>query len=108
MTGKIVERINDFLSDRGIKKVDLAKQIGWSHGKVISQLNGNRNISVELIVTIFDAYPELSKDYVFTGKGSIYGSNERSTDAQANEIAALKKVIREKEATIKVLKSLIK
>ncbi len=107
MNEQITERVNEYLRIKNIKKVEVAKVIGWGQAKLISQLNGTRGISVELLSALFEHYPDLSKDYVFSGTGKpVLDANEMKTvNEQMDE---LKIQLREKDAQIKVLKSLIK
>ena len=108
MKQQVTERVNFFLSSRGIKKVDLAKKLGWNTGKLMSQLNGTRGISVELLCALFELYPEINKNYIFTGKGDIFAPDDTIAESLQKEVDELRVRLREKDAQIKVLKSLIK
>ena len=110
MNEKIVERVNEYLRIKGIKKVEVAKKIEWGQAKLISQLNGTRGISVELLCAMFEAYPDMSKDYIFSGEGTpVISIEEQPLPPDASkQIEELKIRMREKDAQIKVLKSLIK
>lgn len=108
MKQQVTERINFYLSSRGVKKVELAEKLGWKPAKLISQLNGNRGISVELLCAIFEMYPEINKDYIFTGKGDILAPNDSVAESLQKELKEMQIKLREKDAQIKVLKSLIK
>ena len=110
MNEQITARVNDYLRIKNIKKVEVAERIGWGQAKLISQLNGTRGISVELLCALFAAYPDMSKEYIFSGTGEPVMGEEVTvlpTDA-AKQIAELKIRLREKDAQIKVLKTLIK
>ena len=64
MKQQVTERINIFLSSRGVKKVELAEKLGWKPAKLISQLNGQRGISLDLLCALFEIYPEINKEYI--------------------------------------------
>lgn len=110
MNEQITDRVNDYLRIKNIKKVEVAKQIGWGQAKLISQLNGTRGISVELLCALFEQYPDMNKDYIFSGKGNPFIDAEADllpSDA-LQQVEEMKIRLREKDAQIKVLKSLIK
>ena len=108
MKQQVTERVNFFLSSRGIKKVELAEKLGWKPAKLISQLNGTRGISLNLLCALYELYPEINLDYIFTGNGNIYAEKDKTDNALLKEVQELRIKIREKDAQIQVLKSLIK
>lgn len=108
MKQQVTERINIFLSSRGVKKVELAEKLGWKPAKLISQLNGQRGISLDLLCALFEIYPEINKEYIFTGKGNVTGPSDSIEESLQKEIKEMQMKLREKDAQIKVLKSLIK
>ncbi len=110
MNEQITERVNTYLRIKNIKKVEVAARIGWGQPKLISQLNDTRGISVELLCALFDAYPDMNKDYIFKGEGEPIINEEKSipSEDQEQQIKELKIQLREKDAQIRVLKSLIK
>ena len=108
MKQQVTERINIFLSSRGVKKVELAEKLGWKPAKLISQLNGQRGISLDLLCALFEIYPEINKEYIFTGNGNVTGPIDSIDESLQKEIKEMQMKLREKDAQIKVLKSLIK
>lgn len=116
MNKEITSRVNAYLKEKGIKKTQIAKKINWKHQTVIAQLNGSRCISAELLAEIVNAYPDINKDFIFTGEGDpvvkkkAITANESQTPSSQkmkDEIEELKIQLREKDAQISVLKSLI-
>ena len=110
MNEQITERVNDYLRIKNIKKVEVAKVLGWGQGKLISQLNGTRGSSVELLCALFEKYPDMNKEYIFSGNGDpVLDANLVSLPSDAlKQMEEMKIRLREKDAQIKVLKSLIK
>ena len=110
MNEQITARVNDYLRIKNIKKVEVAERIGWGQAKLISQLNGTRGISVELLCALFASYPDMSKEYIFSGTGEpcVEAEDAPMPSDPAKQIAELKIRLREKDAQIKVLKTLIK
>jgi len=105
METSIVERLNLFISAKGIKKSDIATALNWEKKTVYNQLNGACELSLNLLVGICQLYPELNTQYVLLGNGSMEELLEGSAQKQIEE---LKIKLREKDAQIKVLTKLAK
>ena len=117
MNKEINVRILQFLKNVGLNRSKLADMLGMNKSTLISQMNGNRGISLEVLTKIFDAFPILNKDWVFTGQGKMTLVPDEGAEADTaylakmrslqNEIQELRIKLREKDAQIDVLKSLI-
>lgn len=117
MNERIVKKINEFLKKQGITKVDLAKQIGMKGPSLTSQLNNTRGLSVEVLIKIFQLYPDLNKEWVFNGKGSMLYSELRGSKSPEMMEARIQQLeeanknlqldIMKKDAQIELLKSMV-
>lgn len=117
MNERIVKKINEFLKKQGITKVDLAKQIGMKGPALTSQLNNTRGLSVEVLIKIFQLYPDLNKEWVFNGKGSMLYSELRGSKSPEMMEARIQQLeeanknlqldIMKKDAQIELLKSMV-
>ncbi|MCQ2345705.1 MAG: helix-turn-helix domain-containing protein [Paludibacteraceae bacterium] len=100
MDKRIREKINEFLDKQGVKRTDLAALLGMKVPTLISQLNGTRGLSIDVIMKIFAAYPDLNKDWVFTGSGEMLYSELTSKSSPAalmSRIDQLKSTVKEYE-----------
>lgn len=116
---EVSKRILDFLAIKKIKRSELAIMIGMKSATLCSQLNGTNGLGLDVLGQIFTVFPDLNKDWVFTGVGVMeftphVEANLPLSHAQAR-IAELEKqvgelgiALREKDAQIEILKSLIK
>lgn len=117
MNEAITARIAEYAKKVGLTRCELADAIGLKHSTLISQLNGTRGISVDVLNKIFDTFPLLNKNWIFTGEGemelSINGIDADSPylvkiKELEEKVAKMEKQLIEKDAQIEVLKSLIK
>jgi len=114
----VSSRIVEYLGAKKISRSEVAKMIGMKSATLISQLNGTNGLDLEVLGKIFTIFPDLNKDWVFTGAGEMEfapGSNNAPlSHAQARiaeleeTISKMEQTLREKDAQIEVLKSVIK
>ena len=65
----IIDRIDEFLQQKGDKKNALTKAIGVSSGYFTSARCMGAGLGVDKIVRILQLYPELSPDWLLFGNG---------------------------------------
>lgn len=117
MNKDILNRILAFMKVVGVNRSQLAEMLGMHKGTLISQMNGSRGLPLDVLSQIFDKFPMLNKEWVFSGEGlmTLDPSEDETTDnAYLAKIRVLQREnkeliirIREKDAQIEVLKSLI-
>ena len=70
-----LQRIKQFIDLKGITIKAFEQKIGFSNGAFGSQLRNNRTIGVDKIENILFEYPELSPEWLLTGKGEMIKSS---------------------------------
>lgn len=64
---------------------DFAQRIGKARSYVSEALNGRRAITEQFVLSIGDAFPEISKDWLLTGEGAML-AGESEVKANAKEL----------------------
>lgn len=64
---------------------DFAQRIGKARSYVSEALNGRRAITEQFVLSIGDAFPEISKDWLLTGEGTML-VGEQEVKANAKEL----------------------
>lgn len=64
---------------------DFAQRIGKARSYVSEALNGRRAITEQFVLSISDAFPEISKDWLLTGEGTML-AGEQEVKANAKEL----------------------
>ena len=64
---------------------DFAQRIGKARSYVSEALNGRRAITEQFVLSIGDAFPEISKDWLLTGEGTML-AGEGEVKANAKEL----------------------
>lgn len=95
-----------FMEKQGIKKPEFYKKTGLSNGF----LDKNDNISSHNIEIIISIFPELSLEWLITGKGEMLRTQrdeQPECSGSATEIELLRSAIRDKDVRIEELKERI-
>lgn len=69
-----LQRIKQFIDLKGITVKTFEQKIGFSNGAFGSQLRNNKTIGVDKLENILFEYPELSAEWLLTGKGEMIKS----------------------------------
>ena len=88
-----------FMEKQGIKKPEFYKKTGLSNGF----LDKNDNISSQNIEIIISIFPEISLEWLITGKGEMLRTQrdeQPEPSGSATEIELLRSAIRDKETII--------
>lgn len=67
------ERLNEIIEKKGLTATRFAAMINANPSAVSHLLKGRNKPGYDLIVNIAEAFPDISMDWLLTGKGSIYG-----------------------------------
>jgi transcriptional regulator with XRE-family HTH domain len=100
----IQERLKAVIAYSGLNDSAFAKRIGMQQITLWRQLNDQRKVSLETIMAVADAFPEIDANWLLRGNGSMLADN----DAQEKRIDNLIDVISMQQETIKNLQDKIK
>jgi transcriptional regulator with XRE-family HTH domain len=108
------ERIKILLAAKQVKLTDLADELGQPYRTLYNYIDGRSDVRISFLEKIIALYPDISGDWLLTGKGSIYKSDQKYAESErtdnylseahapysADKAAALQKIIEEKEKMI--------
>ena len=100
----IQERLKAVIAYSGLSDTAFAKKIGMQQITLWRQLNDQRKVSLETIMAVADAFPEIDANWLLRGGGSMLTNN----DAQEKRIDNLIDVMSMQQETIKNLQEKIK
>lgn len=100
----IEERLKAVIAYSGLNDSAFARKIGVQQMTLWRQINGTRKISLETIMAVADAFPEIDANWLLRGNGSMLTNN----DAQEKRLDNLIDVISMQQETIKNLQEKIK
>ena len=106
---KVKERLFSFIEHMGISKLAFEKVCGLSNGYL---RNFKGNLGEDKLSNILTAFPELNKDWLLYGEGSMLNTEQPKLVAEqipslSNVEILLRDMLAEKEAKIDALQELI-
>lgn len=75
MKKDVLERIKSFINHSSLSKSAFASSIKMEQTTVNNQLLGKRSISIDLILSILEAYPDISSEWLLRGTGTMLKEN---------------------------------
>ena len=100
----MINRIKKVIESSGLTDARFAKKIGLQQVSLWRQLNGERKVSLETVMAIASAYPEVDCNWLIRGTGEMVHDNE----AEDKRLDNLIDVIAMQQETIKNLQEKIK
>ena len=100
----MVNRITKLIESTGLNPTAFAAKIGVQQMTLWGQLNGKRKLSLETVLAILNAYPEVSAEWLMRGVGDMTKGN----DALEKRIENLIDVISMQQETIRNLTEKVK
>ena len=100
----MVNRITKLIESTGLNPTAFAAKIGVQQMTLWGQLNGKRKLSLETVLAILNAYPEVSAEWLMRGVGDMTKGN----DAFEKRIENLIDVITMQQETIRNLTEKVK
>lgn len=86
-------RLGKFIKSLKMSKKDFSAKIGVTPGQVSHCVTGRNSISAELAKSIAIAFPTLSLDWIFTGRGEMlkhsYATNDEAPKAEITPLTTL-------------------
>ncbi|MCD7926680.1 MAG: S24 family peptidase [Bacteroides sp.] len=74
----MIERIEQFIKSQGISTRSFEQKISASDGMIRRAINNKTDIQSKWITLIADNYPQLSVDWLITGRGSMLRSDQQA------------------------------
>lgn len=71
MKSLVLQRINDIISSYSISKNAFSNKLGMEQTTVNNQLLGKRGISIDLVLSTLNSFPEVSAEWLLRGIGNM-------------------------------------
>lgn len=72
----VLQRVKNFLTEKGISKFAFARSLKMEQTTVNNQLLGKRSVSIDLILSLLNNYPDVSAEWLLRGAGEMYISDK--------------------------------
>lgn len=104
----MIERIKQLIALSGATDASFAKKINVAQGTLWRQMNGTRKMSLETVMAILEAYPDVDSNWLLRGTGDmmlVNNSNDKRMDSLVDVIAMQQETIQNLLEKIKQLKN---
>lgn len=79
-------RLKEIISYLDISNIKFAKMIGKSPNYISMLITGKKKINDKLLFSITKAVPNLNKDWLLTGKGEMFNTNNSFSAIEAKQV----------------------
>ena len=105
MKESVLERINHLIDDCGESKNALANKCDMAPQTFGRYVNGDNKITVSLVSSLLEVFPDLSAEWLLRGEGAMYKTTELppvdvSSEESINHSAEVARLVREKNELI--------
>lgn len=103
--GKFIERLQVFMERQGINDNQMTVKAGLSVGLLGKAKKSGKDMAAESIEKILCSYPELSADWLLTGRGEMLANVPKSREETPDTILQLVDTIRKQAEEIGQLRA---
>lgn len=105
MKESVLERINHLIDDCGESKNALANKCDMAPQTFGRYVNGDNKITVSLVSSLLEVFPDLSAEWLLRGEGAMYKTTELppvdvSSEESIEHSAEIARLVREKNELI--------
>ena len=111
MKESVLERINHLIDDCGESKNALANKCDMAPQTFGRYVNGDNKITVSLVSSLLEVFPDLSAEWLLRGEGAMYKTTELppvdvSSEESIEHSAEIARLVREKNELIEKIEDL--
>lgn len=89
MKSLVLQRINELIDSYKLSKNAFANKINMEQTTVNNQLIGKRGVSIDLILNILLAFPEISSEWLLRGKGNMLIEESKDNAEKLRELTVI-------------------
>lgn len=86
MESSVLQRVRMLLAKKGIPQLTIAKATGIKQNTFSRQISGESALSEYVLSAIIGYFPDVSVEWLFTGKGEMLKSSSASSRSIHNEV----------------------
>lgn|SRR5690606_2525706 len=107
-----LKRIKEYIDFKGITISAFEKSVGFSNGLFGGQLKRDKTIGLDKLENILKTYPDLSADWVLTGRGNMLkkrdaNENIPGTNQQKEILYSLNTLMTTQQRIVSLLEQLV-
>ena len=102
----MVNRVKCLIKEKARSVREFAEKIGVKQVTLNQQISGDRKLSLDIIFSILNSFPDISAEWLLRGKGNMYNTENSIPDIKTGDMQSVyETVVRDKDEQIEKMKA---
>lgn len=102
----MVNRVKCLINEKARSVREFAEKIGVKQVTLNQQISGDRKLSLDIVFSILNSFPDISAEWLLRGKGNMYNTENSIPDIKTGDMQSVyETVVRDKDEQIEKLKA---
>lgn len=102
----MVNRVKCLINEKARSVREFAEKIGVKQVTLNQQISGDRKLSLDIIFSILNSFPDISAEWLLRGKGNMYNTENSIPDIKTGDMQSVyETVVRDKDEQIEKMKA---
>lgn len=102
----MVNRVKCLINEKARSVREFAEKIGVKQVILNQQISGDRKLSLDIVFSILNSFPDISAEWLLRGKGNMYNTENSIPDIKTGDMQSVyETVVRDKDEQIEKMKA---
>lgn len=102
----MVNRVKYLINEKARSVREFAEKIGVKQVTLNQQISGDRKLSLDIVFSILNSFPDISAEWLLRGKGNMYNTENSIPDIKTGDMQSVyETVVRDKDEQIEKMKA---
>lgn len=102
----MVNRVKYLINEKARSVREFAEKIGVKQVTLNQQISGDRKLSLDIVFSILNSFPDISAEWLLRGKGNMYNTENSMPDIKTSDMQNIyETVVRDKDEQIEKMKA---
>jgi hypothetical protein len=102
----MVNRVKCLINEKARSVREFAEKIGVKQVTLNQQISGDRKLSLDIVFSILNSFPDISAEWLLRGKGNMYNTENSIPDIKTGDMQSVyETVVRDKDEQIEKMKA---
>lgn len=102
----MVNRVKCLINEKARSVREFAEKIGVKQVTLNQQISGDRKLSLDIVFSILNSFPDISAEWLLRGKGNMYNTENSIPDIKTGDMQSVyETVVRDKDEQIEKIKA---
>jgi plasmid maintenance system antidote protein VapI len=102
----MVNRVKYLINEKARSVREFAEKIGVKQVTLNQQISGDRKLSLDIVFSILNSFPDISAEWLLRGKGNMYNTENSMPDIKTGDMQKIyETVVKDKDEQIEKMKA---